>query len=73
MDERYIETAEAFEASQREEAIKAIRARRQEFPPTGMCYNCESPVEGLQLYCDAGCAEEHEWFLSRSRTNAAKF
>ena len=69
MDERYIEAAAAFEESQREESIKRIRSAKAQFPPVGKCYNCGESVEGLRIYCDDECAEEHEWLLSRVKQN----
>lgn len=63
-----VDKASAIEEESRQRAIAAARANAK---PTilakGSCYNCEEPVEGKKLYCDADCATDHEKYLRSQR------
>ena len=47
-------------------AVARIRAKTEELPSIGRCYNCHTPLDAGK-YCDSECAEDFE-----QRRNAAK-
>jgi len=44
----------------REQAIAAVRRRKNELPPIGFCYYCSEPVPAGSRFCDASCRDDHE-------------
>lgn len=39
-------------------ALQRIEANR--LKPRGTCHNCDEPLQGDQLFCDADCSADHE-------------
>lgn len=62
-----IDKASQIEEESRQRAIAAARANTFKLPAKGQCYNCDEPLEGKKLYCDADCATDHEKYLRAQR------
>jgi len=58
MDERFLEMAEAFQASQLQLAIE--KARKINKIEGGQCLNCHEILSNNKKFCDDGCREDYE-------------
>lgn len=54
-----------------EAAALSRRGKPKGLPPKGVCYYCDEPVADGKVFCDASCAEDHEWVASRAKQNGA--
>lgn len=50
-------------------ALKNRKPSRK-LAPTGKCHYCQGEVAHPKIYCDDGCAEDHEWLLQRRSVNS---
>lgn len=62
-----IDKASQIEEETRQRAIANARANTHKLTSKGSCYNCEEPLAGQKLYCDADCATDHEKYLRNQR------
>jgi hypothetical protein len=62
----HADNADDFIEQQKQMQLAKINTA-PEFPPIGICYNCDAPVGPEMRYCDKDCAEDHAHFIKRKR------
>lgn len=55
MDE--IDRAQEREA---QDLALALKQRKPQLQPCGICYNCTDPVPGMSEFCDEFCRDDYE-------------
>ena len=56
-----------------EAAIEANRRPLRKMEATGFCYNCQTQLDSLRLFCDADCREDWEFRQTRAKGKYAVF